>query len=98
MGFEALAGGKKNARRRRARIVFQDESGVSQRPSVRRTWAPKGETPVLLHAFNWKKMSIATALAFSWDGKRSRKVQWSRIITDYYTGSRQHIHKIKHWR
>ncbi len=72
MGFETLAGGKKNARRRRAWIVFQDESGVSQRPSIRRTWAPKGETPVLVHAFNWKKMSIATALAFSWDGKRSR--------------------------
>jgi hypothetical protein len=72
VGVEALAGGKKNARRRRAWIVFQDESGVSQRPSVRRTWAPKGETPVLIHAFNWKKMSIAAALAFSWDGKRSR--------------------------
>ena len=27
---------------------------------------------MLVHAFNWKKMSIAAALAFSWDGKRSR--------------------------
>jgi hypothetical protein len=27
---------------------------------------------VLVHAFNWKKMSIAAALAFSWDGRRSR--------------------------
>lgn len=45
---------------------------MSQRPPVRRTWAPKGETPILVHAFNWKKMSIATALAFSWDRKRSR--------------------------
>lgn len=27
---------------------------------------------MLIHAFNWKKMSIAAALAFSWDGKRSR--------------------------
>ena len=72
MGFETLAGRKKHARRRRAWIVFQDESGVSQRPPVRRRWASKGETPVLVHAFNWKKMSIATALAFSWDGKRSR--------------------------
>jgi transposase len=72
VGVEALARGKKNARRRRAWIVFQDESGVSQRPAVRRTWAPKGETPVLVHAFNWKKLSIAAALAFSWDGSRSR--------------------------
>jgi len=52
--------------------VFQDESGVSERPSVRRTWAPRGETPVLIHAFNWKKLSICAAIAYRWDGKRSR--------------------------
>jgi len=67
----ALARGKKNARRRRAWIVFQDESGVSQRPPVRRTWAPRGETPVLIYAFNWKKLSVAVALAFRWDFRRS---------------------------
>lgn len=67
-----MAGGKKNARRRRAWIVFEDESGVSERPAVRRTWAPRGETPVLTHAFNWKHLSVATALAFRWDGRRSR--------------------------
>lgn len=66
-----MAGGKKNARRRRAWIVFQDESGVSQRPPVRRTWAPRGETPVLIHAFNWKKLSVAIAVAFRWDFRRS---------------------------
>src|ERR1039458_7522595 len=53
-----MAGSKKNARRQKAWIFFQDESGVSQRPSIRRTWAPKGETPVLIHAFNWSKISI----------------------------------------
>src|SRR5213079_2883790 len=67
----ALAAGKKNARRRRAWIVFQDESGVSQRPPVRRTWAPRGETPVLIHAFNWAKLSLAVGLAFRWDFRRS---------------------------
>jgi transposase len=67
-----VAQGKKNARRRRAWIVFQDESGVSQRPPVRRTWAPRGETPVLIHPFNWKKLSVAMALAFRWDGRRSQ--------------------------
>jgi len=72
MDLEAVAGDKKKARQIRSWIIFQDESGISQRPSIRRTWAPKGETPVLIHAFNWKKMSIAVALAFSWDGKRSR--------------------------
>jgi len=72
VGLHALAQAKKNARRRRAWIVFQDESGVSQRPPVRRTWAPRGQTPVLIHAFNWKKLSISVALAFRWNGRRTR--------------------------
>jgi DDE superfamily endonuclease len=67
-----MAGGKKNARRGKAWILFQDESGVSQRSSVRRTWALKGETPVLIHAFNWSKMSVCAALGYRWDGRRSR--------------------------
>ena len=67
-----MAGSKKNARRRKAWIVFQDESGVSERPSIRRTWAPKGETPILIHSFNWKKLSICAAIGYRWDGRRSR--------------------------
>lgn len=72
MGAHAVASGKKNARRRHALIVFQDESGISQRPSVRRTWAPRGHTPVLVHAFNWKKMSLCAALAYHWTGRQAR--------------------------
>jgi len=72
VGLHAVAQAKKNARRRRAWIIFQDESGVSQRPPVRRTWAPRGQTPVLIHAFNWKKLSISVALAFRWNGRRTR--------------------------
>jgi len=72
MGGGALAGGKENARRRKAGIVFQDESGISEQPSVRRTWAPKGETPVLIHAFNRKKLSVCAALGYRWDGRRCR--------------------------
>ena len=67
-----MANHKKNARRRKAWIVFQDESGISERPSIRRTWAPRGETPVLVQAFNWKKMSISAVLAYRWDGRRAR--------------------------
>jgi len=72
LGRAKMARGKKNARRRRAWIFFQDESGVSQRPSIRRTWAPKGETPVLIHAFNWSTISVCAALGFCWDGQRSQ--------------------------
>ena len=67
-----MAGGKTNGQRRRAGLVFHDESSISQRPAARRTWAPRGQTPVLTHAFNWKRLSVASALAFRWDGRRSR--------------------------
>lgn len=73
---------KKNARRRRAWIVFEDESGVSQQPVVRRTWAPRGETPVLIHTGgNWKRLSIAGAVAFRWDGRRTRFFFQTRVGT-----------------
>jgi transposase len=73
VGPGAVAGGKKNARRQRAWLVFEDESGLSQQPVVRRTWAPRGETPVLTHVLNnWKRLSVAAALAFRWDGRRTR--------------------------
>lgn len=72
LGGQASAGGKKSARRQRAWILFQDESGVSERPSVRRTWAPRGETPVLIHAFNWKKLSVSAVLGYRWGGRRCR--------------------------
>ena len=69
----ALGAAKKNARRQHAWLIFEDESGVSQQPVVRRTWAPRGETPILIHTGgNWKRLSIAGALAFRWDGRRTR--------------------------
>lgn len=73
MESAALGAAKKNARRRRAWLVFEDESGISQHPVVRRTWAPRGHTPILTHtSANWKRLSVAGALAFRWDGRRSR--------------------------
>ncbi len=72
MGRNEMADSKKNARRQKAWILFQDESGISERPPVRRTWAPRGKTPILIHAFNWKKMSISAALGYRWDGRRCR--------------------------
>lgn len=46
-------------------IVFEDESGISMSPSVRRTWAPRGKTPVLRTHFNWKRLSMAAALIYA---------------------------------
>jgi len=44
--------------------VFVDESGFSQRPSVRRTWAPRGRTPVVREHFTWKRLSAIGALGW----------------------------------
>lgn len=67
-----MAEGKKNARRQRAWLVFEDESGISERPPIRRTWAPRGQTPVVTHPYRWNKVSVAGALAYRWDGRRCR--------------------------
>lgn len=64
-----LESGQKNARRTGGVIVFADESGLSQRPPVRRTWAPKGHTPVLTHSFTWHKLSMNAGLAYEANGK-----------------------------
>src|SRR6266496_6593442 len=59
VGPAPLARSKKNARRQRAWLVFEDESGFSQQPVVRRTWAPRGQTPVLTHTgANWQRLSV----------------------------------------
>ena len=44
--------------------MFWDESGVSLLPVVRRTWAPRGHTPVIRHHFKWKRTSLAAALCY----------------------------------
>jgi hypothetical protein len=44
--------------------VFWDESGASLLPVTRRTWAPRGVTPVIRHRFKWKRVSLATALCY----------------------------------
>ena len=53
-----LAGYKKNARRQRRIVVFVDESGLSTKPTRVRTWAPRGQTPLLHESFGWKSLSI----------------------------------------
>lgn len=59
-----MAGSKKNAARRGQTLVFIDESGVSERPTVLRTWAPRGQTPVIQYSFNWQQLSAIAGLSF----------------------------------
>lgn len=62
LGAVSLAAYQKKARLRRALLIFLDESGFSQCPSVRRTWGRRGETPVITVPFNWKRMSAIASL------------------------------------
>ena len=59
-----MAGAKKNAARQGKTIVFIDESGLSERPHRVRTWAPRGQTPVLQYHFNWKTLSAIAGITF----------------------------------
>jgi hypothetical protein len=53
--------------------VFWDESGVSFTPPVRRTWAPRGRTPILRHRQrNWARLSMAAMCCYRPDGTRAR--------------------------
>ena len=49
-----------------------DESGFSERPSIRRTWARKGATPILRLPFNWKRLSAIGAMASTAGGRKVR--------------------------
>lgn len=45
-------------------IVFIDESGFSERPTVARTWAQRGHTPIIQYCFNWHQLSAIAGLTF----------------------------------
>jgi hypothetical protein len=59
-----LTGHSSLAQRRKACLVFFDETALSLTPNVRRTWAPRARPPTLTHPFNWKKASMAAALCY----------------------------------
>ena len=43
-------------------LVFLDESGRSETPTVIATWAPQGCPPILRHLFNWERCSYISAI------------------------------------
>lgn len=65
--MEALSLGRhqKKARRLNAHLVFLDESGFLLIPNVRRTWAPRGQTPLLRHRYRRDKISAISAVTLS---------------------------------
>jgi hypothetical protein len=67
-----VAPDQKGARANSAWLVFFDESAISLIPPVRRTWSPRGTTPILRHRMAWKKASMAAALGYWPDATKAR--------------------------
>lgn len=72
MATGRLAAHKKGAEVNGATVIFIDETGFSQRPNVRRTWGPEGQTPVLQEHFNWKRLSALGAVTWRPGQARTR--------------------------
>src|SRR5437868_1232476 len=63
---KGLAARKKNAARLGAHIVFADESGFLLIPTVVRTWAPRGKTPIHRHRQGRRdKISVISGISLS---------------------------------
>ena len=63
---------QKKARDQRKLIVFADESGLSERPSIRSTWGRRGQTPAVVHSHRWVKRSMMAGLIYHWSGKPTK--------------------------
>ena len=61
---------QKRARRRSATIVFLDETGFVLRPLTRKTWATKGEAPILRASAKHDRLSAIGAVTLSPKTKR----------------------------
>lgn len=72
MGQGTLARAKKNLGLK-GTVVFVDETGFSERPPLRRTWGPRGQTPVVaIRGRSWRRVSAIGALAYRLDGSEAR--------------------------
>ena len=65
MEAQKLASCKKNAARLGAHIVFVDESGFLLIPTVRKTWAPRGQTPLIRHRYRHDRISVISGISIT---------------------------------
>ena len=72
MEGNCLAGNQKKGAETNSRLAFLDESGISERPSVRRTWAPRGKTPVIVSTGSWSVRSVVGVITCTPAGDNPR--------------------------
>ena len=61
---------QKKVQRLRAHLAFLDESGFLLIPNVRRTWAPRGQTPIVRHRYRHDRISAISAVTVSYRRQR----------------------------
>ena len=61
---------QKKVQRLKAHLVFLDESGFLLIPNVRRTWAPRGQTPIVWHRYRHDRVSAISAVTVSFRRQR----------------------------
>jgi|SRR5579862_2076255 len=93
-----MASDKKGAIQRGATLVFHDEGGFSLKPNLRRTWAPRGQTPIVRHKFNWERVHAVGALACCPDGSQAQLLVYlqetainAEAIIAYLSALHEHI-------
>jgi hypothetical protein len=70
----------RKARRRKAHLVFLDESGFMLTPTVRRTFAPRGQTPIIKSWDRHDRISAISAVTVS--PKRRRLSLYFHLMPD----------------
>lgn len=60
---QALACAQRKAKREGQLIGFIEESGLSERPTRVRTWAPKGQAPIIQFHPNWTHICVIAGLS-----------------------------------
>ena len=89
MGCRGVPEDQKGALEKRATLVFLDEVGSSLKPVVARTWARKGCTPTLRHAFNWSSLSIIGGITP--DGRIFQNTHERAIRAEQVVGFFEHL-------
>lgn len=87
----ALARGKKGAEEEGRSIVFVDESGFYLLPSVVRTFAPRGKTPVLRE--RWTRDHLSAISGITPDGKLYMMVQEMAYKSTDVVRFLRHLHR-----
>jgi hypothetical protein len=82
---KAVAAHPGTARATGSTLMFVDESGFSLVPPVRRTWARRGQTPVIRHQSSWPKLSAISGVTPE-----------GRLLLQLVRGSGCHLEFSKH--